>query len=88
MIIQQDARSRRKRLSVSRQNRSERLKPLIDGHQATCPRCRKEMDLLEIEILPEIAAYSDETVPILRCPACHWTWALRYSPGSLPRRAR
>lgn len=44
------------------------------------------MDLLELEILPEIAAYTDETAPILRCPYCHWMWALRYAPDSLPRR--
>jgi hypothetical protein len=36
------------------------------------------MDLLELEILPEIAAYEAETVPVLRCPYCHWLFALRY----------
>jgi hypothetical protein len=44
------------------------------------------MDLLELEIRPEIPAYMDETVPILRCPRCHWEWALRSNPASIPRR--
>jgi hypothetical protein len=38
------------------------------------------MDLLELEILPEVPAYMDETAPILRCPSCHWMWALRSNP--------
>lgn len=35
------------------------------------------MDLLALEILPEIPAYSAETVPVLRCPECRWLFALR-----------
>jgi hypothetical protein len=34
------------------------------------------MDLLELEVLPEIAAYEAETVPVLRCPFCRWLFAL------------
>jgi len=35
------------------------------------------MDLLELEILPEVPAYEAETVPVLRCPFCRWLFALR-----------
>lgn len=35
------------------------------------------MDLLELEILPEISAYEAETVPVLRCPHCRWLFAMR-----------
>jgi hypothetical protein len=44
------------------------------------------MDLLAVEIRPEIPAYMHETVPILRCPSCHWEWALRSQPAHLNRR--
>lgn len=48
------------------------------------------MDLLELEILPEIHAYEAETVPVLRCPHCHWLFALRSGVDLRPdpRRAR
>jgi hypothetical protein len=35
------------------------------------------MSVLDLEILPEISAYEAETVPVLRCPECHWLFALR-----------
>jgi hypothetical protein len=35
------------------------------------------MDLLELQILPEISAYEHETVPVLKCPQCRWLFALR-----------
>lgn len=69
-----------------RRGKKQPLKPLIDGHRATCPRCRHEMDLLALEVLPEIPAYMDETAPVLRCPDCGWRWALRSQPAQLPRR--
>lgn len=46
------------------------------------------MDLLEIETLPEIAAYMDETAPIMRCVHCRWLFAPRSSPVSISRRTR
>lgn len=66
-------------LAVSRRRHSRKqpLKPLFDGHKARCPRCREEMDLLELEILPEIPVYTGETVPVLRCPYCRWLFSLR-----------
>jgi DNA-directed RNA polymerase subunit RPC12/RpoP len=64
--------------------RKKALKPLINGHEATCPRCRKSMDLLELEILPEIFAYEAETTPVLRCPYCRWLFALRNGPDYRP----
>lgn len=35
------------------------------------------MGILELEVLPEIAAYDADTVPVLRCPRCRWLFALR-----------
>jgi hypothetical protein len=35
------------------------------------------MDLLELEVLPEITVYTAETTPVLRCPYCRWLYALK-----------
>lgn len=61
----------------SRRGKKQPLKQLWSGHRVICPRCREEMDVLELEVLPEIAAYEIETVPPLRCPRCRWIFALR-----------
>jgi hypothetical protein len=45
------------------------------------------MDVLELEVLSEIAAYEAETVPVLRCPFCRWVWALRAGGESMRRTA-
>jgi hypothetical protein len=45
------------------------------------------MDVLELEVLSEIAAYEVETVPVLRCPFCRWVWALRAGGESMRRTA-
>jgi hypothetical protein len=70
-----------------RGGRRQPLKPLIEGHRAICPHCRKDMDVLEIEVLSEIVAYEAETVPVLRCPFCRWVWALRAGGESMRRTA-
>jgi hypothetical protein len=35
------------------------------------------MGVLDIEVLPEMPVYQEETVPVLRCPSCRWLFALR-----------
>lgn len=67
------ASSRRRR---RRGSKKQPLPPLFDGQHILCPRCRKKSPLLDVEVLPEMPVYAQETVPVLRCPFCRFIFAL------------
>jgi hypothetical protein len=48
---------------------------LINGHKMTCPRCKKEHDILQYKRLEEIEEFSLETTAVYKCPVCRWLFA-------------
>lgn len=50
-------------------------KRLIDGRMMTCPRCKKQHDLLQYIRLQMIEEYARETTPVYKCPTCKWLFA-------------
>lgn len=48
---------------------------LIRGRNMTCPRCKKQHDILQYVRLMEIEEFSKETTPIYKCPGCKWMFA-------------
>jgi hypothetical protein len=48
---------------------------LINGRMMTCPRCKKDHDILLYVPLRMIEEFKDETTPIYKCPSCRWTFA-------------
>lgn len=69
------------------------MPPIFDGQHITCPHCRKQTSILDIETLPEKPVYQHETVPVYRCRqeqdgrVCNYVFALRPSPFDPPGRA-
>jgi hypothetical protein len=41
----------------------------------TCPRCKKDSDLLAFVPLRMIEEFSEETTPVYKCPSCRWIFA-------------
>lgn len=50
-------------------------KRLINGRLMTCPRCKKEYDLLQFQRLMMIEEFARETTPIYKCIGCKWLFA-------------
>lgn len=41
----------------------------------TCPRCKKDHDVLAYTPLMLIEEFEQETHPIYKCPSCRWVFA-------------
>jgi len=50
-------------------------KALITGRLMTCPRCKREHDLLQYIRLQMIEEFARSTTPVYKCPACKWLFA-------------
>jgi rubredoxin len=52
-----------------------RQKKLIDGRYMTCPRCKKQHDVIQYVPLETIEEFAAETTPCYKCPSCKWIFA-------------
>ena len=68
-------------LSVANAARRED-KPLIEGRNLRCPRCKKKHDVLLYRPLEQMEEYASETSPVYTCPSCRWKFALTDPPLS------
>lgn len=41
----------------------------------TCPRCKKDYDILRYVPLMQIQEFAGETNPIYKCPVCRWIFS-------------
>lgn len=41
----------------------------------TCPRCKREHDVLQYIRLEESPEFDLETTPVYKCPSCKWIFA-------------
>lgn len=57
-------------------------KELINGRLMTCPRCKREHDILQYVCLETIQEYASETTPVYKCPTCKWLFA---PAGEMPQ---
>lgn len=48
---------------------------LINGRLMTCPRCKKQSDILQYTRMMESPEFTHETTPIYKCPLCKWLFA-------------
>lgn len=48
----------------------------------TCPRCKREHDILQYICLETIQEYALETTPVYKCPTCKWLFA---PAGEMPQ---
>ncbi len=48
---------------------------LINGRNMTCPRCKKQHDILQYTVMIESPEFQHETTPIYKCPSCKWLFA-------------
>lgn len=51
-------------------------KSLLNGRLLTCPRCKKQSDILSFKPLMVIEEYAHETTPVYKAPCCSWIFAL------------
>lgn len=56
-------------------NQRIKRRPLVNGRMMTCPRCKRDHDILRYIPLIQIEEYSAETAPIYKCPHCRWVFA-------------
>lgn len=54
---------------------ARRRKPLIEGRQMTCPRCKTPHEIFKYVPLEVIEEYAAETTPCYKCPKCKWIFA-------------
>jgi hypothetical protein len=48
------------------------FKRLINGRLMTCPRCKRDFDILQFKRLLMIEEFAKDTTPIYKCPTCSW----------------
>ena len=41
----------------------------------TCPRCKRQHDILQYQPLETIEEFAHETTPVYKCPKCKWIFA-------------
>lgn len=41
----------------------------------TCPRCKRDHDILQYVPMKMIEEFAAETTPVYKCPACRWIFA-------------
>ena len=51
-------------------------KNILNGRYLTCPRCKKQHDVLQYNRLMEIEEYQSQTNPVYKCPSCKWIFSL------------
>ena len=51
-------------------------KSLINGRNLTCPRCKKQNDILSYIPLMQIEEYAHETNVVYKAPCCKWIFSL------------
>ena len=51
-------------------------KSLLNGRLLTCPRCKKDFDLLQYNRLMESPEFQEQTNPVYKCPGCRWIFSL------------
>ena len=62
--------------TVSAEKRRPKREPLIvDGRYMTCPRCRKQHDVLRFVPMGQVEEFLEDTVPVYKCPSCRWIFA-------------
>lgn len=57
-------------------------KKLINGRLMTCPRCKREHDILQYICLETIEEFASETTSVYKCPTCKWLFA---PAGEMPQ---
>lgn len=48
---------------------------IVDQRYMRCPRCRREQDILAYQPMGMVEEFREETVPVYKCPSCHWIFA-------------
>lgn len=48
---------------------------IVDQRYMRCPRCRRPQDILAYQPMGLVEEFREETVPVYKCPSCHWIFA-------------